>query len=255
MARQLTTYRSVPTAMLLAGLVVASAACSSSADGSSTSGAASTSTAASSTTIVATATPGDAFCGLEDVARQAGLAISSSESDPAKLQAEVVAALDASKAAAAIAPADFVDIAAKTIAQQEAVVALLEKYDYSFVKALASQDGNAFFGDPALGEVKAERDAYLQEHCNLTPSDNTSSGAGITLSPGDEGIRQLFQLLRLGGKVEISDSQIDCAVSSLSGVISDEDLQSIGAGNAVSDAASQAFVTAISTCGITIPQG
>ena len=255
MARERSTYRTRFAAMLLAGLLIGTAACSSSSDGSSTVVAPSASTAASSTTIAATATPGDAFCGLEDVARQAGLAISTSESDPTKLQAEVIAALAASKAAAAIAPADFADIAATTIAQQEAVVALLEKYEYSFVKALASQDGNTFFSDPALGEVKAARDAYLQEHCNLAPSDNSSSGAGITLSPGDEGIRQLFQLLRLGGQVEITDAQIDCAVSSLSGVISDADLQAIGAGNTVSDAASQAFVEAISTCGITIPQG
>jgi hypothetical protein len=239
---------------LAATLILAATACSSSSSGSRASGA---ETSATSTTVAAkaaTATPGDAFCGLEDVARQAGLAISTSQSDPTTLQAQVVAALDASKAAAAIAPADFTDIATKTIAQQEGVVALLKQYDYSFAKALASKEGSAFFSDPSLSEVKAQRDAYLQEHCNLATTANTSGG-GITLSPGDEGIRELFQLLRLGGQVEISDQQIECAVTSLSGVLSEADLQAIGAGTTVSQAGSQAFVNAISTCGITIPQG
>src|SRR4051812_4651801 len=223
---------------LAATLILVAAACSRSSSGSATSAVVVTTT----TTVAAnaaTATPGDAFCGLEDVARQAGLAISTSQSDPTTLQAQVQAALEASKAAAAIAPADFTDIATKTIAQQEGVVALLKQYDYSFAKALASKEGSAFFSDPSLSEVKAQRDAYLQEHCNLAPTANTSGGGGITLSPGDEGIRELFQLLRLGGQVEISDQQIDCAVSSLSGVLSEADLQAIGAGTTVSQAGSQ----------------
>jgi hypothetical protein len=244
---------------LAAALILASAGCSSSSSGGAASAVATNNSGGSATTTTvakaATATPGDAFCSLEEVAREAGLAISTSQSDPTTLQAQVVAALDASKAAAAIAPADFVDIATATVAQQEGVAALLKQYDYSFAKALASEEGNAFFSDPSLGEVKARRDAYLQEHCNLAPTANTSSGGGISLSPGDEGIRELFQLLRLGGQVQISDQQIDCAVTSLSGVLSEADLQAIGAGTTVSDAGSQAFVDAISTCGITIPQG
>lgn len=225
-------------------LLIAATACGSSSDDN----------AAGGSDIAATATPGDEFCSLVDVARTVGHAVAPSETDPVRLKANVVAATEASRAAVAAAPADYREIAAATIAQQEALVALLEKYDYSFVEVLASDDGNAFFADPGLAEVKAERDAYLQEHCNLAPSDNSSAGGAITLSPGDEGIRQLFQLLRLGGEVEISDDQIDCAVGSLSGAISDTDLQAIGAGTTVSDAGTQAFVLAIANCGITLPE-
>ena len=249
--------RTTPLAGALVSVVIfAAAGCSSSSSGSGgTASAATTVASTGASARPATAKPGDPFCGLEDVARQSGLAISTSETDAAKLQAQVVAALDASKAAAAVAPTDFADIATKTVAEQEGVVALLKQFDYSFVNALASDEGNAFFSDPELGQVKAQRDAYLQEHCNLAPSQAPSAGAGITLSPGADGIRQLFQLLRLGGKVEISDQQIDCAVSSLSGALSEADLQAIGAGTTVSDAGRQAFINAISTCGITIPQG
>lgn len=237
-------------------LVSSLAACSSSAKDASTRPVASAQpTSVSASPIAATATPGDAFCDLEDVARNAGLAIKTSETDATVLKAQVTAALDASKAAAAIAPADYADIAAATIGEQEAVVVLLEKYHYNFVEALASDDGHKFFTDPALGEVKAQRDTYLQAHCNLAPTDDSSAGAGLTLSPGDEGIRQLFQLLGLGGQVDITDAQIDCAVAALSGQISDADLQAIGSGSKVSDAGTQAFVMAISSCGITIPSG
>ena len=241
----------------LGALMIFVTACSGSSGGSSATDVANSSagTAAGSSTIAPTANPGDEFCRLEDVARQAGLVINTSQSDPTTLQAQVVAALDASKAAAAVAPADFAEISAKTIAEQEGVVALLEQYHYSFAKALASKEGNTFFSDPAIADVKAKRDAYLQQHCNLAPSEGTSGGGGITLSPGGEGVRQLFQLLRLGGQVEISDQQIDCAVAALSGVLSEADLQAIGAGTTVSDAGRQALVDAISTCGITIPQG
>lgn len=254
MPRPTVTYLS---GALAATLMAVMTACSGSSGHNAAAGVSSSvagTGAATPTTSASSAGPNDEFCRLEDVARQAGLAISTTQSDPTVLQAQVVAALDASKAAAAVAPADFADIAAKTTAEQEGVVALLKQYGYNFTEALASDDGSAFFSDPALAQVKKERDAYLQQHCNLAPTAGTSGNGGITLSSGDAGIRQLFQLLRLGGQVQISDQQVDCAVQSLSGVLSEADLQAIGAGTTVSDAGRQAFVNAISTCGITIPQ-
>ena len=224
--------------------------CSSSSPSANSATAASSSTTASSTSgssPVATAGP---FCTAWDQARQAGAAINTAETDQTVVKAEVAAALAATKAAAALAPADFMDIAAKSVAQEEAVVALLEKYNYSFATALASEDGNAFFSSAEYAKTKDARDAYLQKNCGLTPNQPATGQAGVILSPGDQGIRQLFQLLQIGGQLSITDEQIDCLVDALSGKISDADLQAIGANGSVSDAGTAAFVAALSTCGV-----
>ena len=205
-----------------------------------------------SSTLAASATPGDAFCALAETARTAGSAVDTSEGDPATLKAEVDVALAASKAAVAAAPSDFVEIGKATVVQQEAVVALLETYGYSFTKAVTSDEGKAFFSDPNYAKVKSDRDTYLQAHCDLQPTTNSSSGAGVTLSPGDDGIRELFQLLQIGGEVQISDDQIECLVGELSGKITAGDLQSIGSGQAVTDAGTSLFVAAIGTCGVVL---
>lgn len=211
-----------------------------------------------STTAVgqaATAVAGDEFCRLSEAARAAGNAVNTSETDPAVLQPEVEAALAASKAAVAAAPADFAEIGKNSVAQQEAVIALLKQYDYSFTAAVTSATGKAFFGDPAYAQVKAARDAYLEQHCGLLPSDSGTSGGGISLSPGDEGIRQLFQLLQIGGQVQITDDQIECLVGDLSGTITDADLQAIGSGQPVTDAGTALFIAAIGTCGVVLASG
>ncbi|MCU1390312.1 MAG: hypothetical protein JWL72_3650 [Ilumatobacteraceae bacterium] len=196
--------------------------------------------------VVATAGP---FCTAWDEARRAGAAIDTAGIDPTVVKAEVAAALAATKAAAALAPADFADLAAKSVAQEEAVVALLEKYDYSFA-ALTSEEGKALVDSADYIKVTDDRNAYLQKNCGLAPNQTTAGQAGVVLSPGDDGIRQLFQLLQIGGQLDISDDQIDCLVDALSGKISDADLQAIGANGSVSDSGTAAFVEALSTCGV-----
>ncbi|MCU1392568.1 MAG: hypothetical protein JWM34_996 [Ilumatobacteraceae bacterium] len=177
------------------------------------------------------------------------MAVDTKATDQATLEPEVNAALAATKAAAAVAPADYADIATATVTQEEAVIALLQKYGWNFATALASDDGNAFFTSPDYSAVTAKRDAYLQQHCDLAPATAGTSGADVVLSPGDAGIRQLFQLLQIGGQLDITDDQIDCLVTELSGKITDADLDAIGKGKTVTDAGTAAFVAALSTCG------
>ena len=222
-----------------------------------TSGSVTVSTTVSTTAVsqAATAVAGDEFCRLSTAARVAGNAVNTSETDPAVLKPEVEAALAASKAATAAAPADFAEIGKNSVAQQEAVIALLEQYDYSFTAAVTSAEGKAFFSDPDYAAVKKARDAYLEQHCDLQPSDSGSSNGGISLSPGDEGIRQLFQLLQIGGQVQITDDQIECLVGELSGKITDADLRAIGSGQPVSGSSSALFVAAIGTCGVVLAAG
>jgi hypothetical protein len=223
------------------GLIVGTIACSSSSG----------SGAAAETTGLATA---GQFCQLSATARDAGLAIDISATDPATVEPQVQAVIDASKAVAAAAPADYADIASKTVAEQEQLLALWAKYDYDFAKMQASNEGKAFFADPDFAALQTGRDTYLQKNCDVAPAQNTSADAGVILSPGDEGIRQMFQILQIGGQLAVTDEQIDCLVDALSGQISDADLNAVGSGGSVSDAGTAALVAAISTCGV-VPAG
>ncbi|MCU1400435.1 MAG: hypothetical protein JWN62_3544 [Acidimicrobiales bacterium] len=231
---------------VFAASIVGLLGCSSSSP-SATTAAPSTSSSTAGSSVVATAGP---FCTAWAEARRAGAAVDTAEADQTVLKAEVAAALAATKAATALAPADFADLAAKSVAQEEGVVALLEKYDYSFANAFASEDGNAFFSSADYTTVTDQRDAYLATNCGLSANQPTTGQPGVVLSPGDEGIRQLFQLLQIGGQLNITDDQIDCLVDALSGKISDADLQAIGENGSVTDAGTAAFVEALSTCGV-----
>lgn len=221
-------------ACLTAVIAIGFAACSSDAD------------------QISSATAGDEFCMLAAKARTIGAAVDTAAADPAALQAQVDAAFDASKAVAAKAPKDFEVLAKKNIEQQRAVVALLQQYDYNWTKALTSAEGKKLFGDADYAQNKTDRDAYLQQHCDIAPTENTSGGAGVTLSSGDQGIREFFQLLQIGGQLEITDQQVNCAVAALSGKISDADMQAIGSGAAVSDDGTKALVESLSGCNIVL---
>lgn len=240
------------TACAAAALMIGAGGCS---GAKTASGSDATTVSTTAVGQAATAVAGDEFCMLSEAARMAGNAVNTSETEPAVLQPEVEAALAASKAAAAAAPADFAEIGQNSVAQQEAVIALLKQYDYSFTAAVTSAEGKAFFGDPDYAAVKTARDAYLEQHCDLQPSESGASSGGISLSPGDEGIRQLFQLLQIGGEVQITDDQIECLVGDLSGKITDADLRAIGSGQPVSGSGSALFVAAIGTCGVVLTSG
>jgi len=221
--------------------MVAAVACSSSSG----------SGAAAATTGPATA---GQFCQLSAAAREVGAAIDVSATDKATVEAQVGAVIDATKAVAAAAPADYAAVATKTVAEQEQLLALWARYDYDFAKMQASEEGKAFFADPDFAALQNERDTYLQKHCDLAPAQDTSANAGVILSPGDEGIRQMFQILQIGGQLAVTDEQVDCLVDALSGQISDADLNAIGSAGSVTDAGTAALIAAINTCGV-VPAG
>ncbi len=194
----------------------------------------------------ATAEPGDAFCVLAEKARDLGDAIDTSGTDPAETKDQVEAALAASKAAAKKAPKDFEELAAKTVDQQEKTVELLEKYDYSFIDAFTSDEGAALFTDEGFKQNQDDRDAYLDDKCEIAPTENSG---GPTFASGDEGIRQLFKLFALGTGTEVTDDQLDCLVGELSGVLTDDDMAAISNGTGTPEA-NTAIGQAAVTCGL-----
>ncbi len=199
----------------------------------------------------ATAEPGSKFCELAQQARDVGDAIDTSAGDPDLLQEQVGAALEASKKAAAAAPKDFEVRANESVQAQEAFIDILAKYDYVFVSAITSDEGQELFEDPQYIALQDERKAYLLDKCEIVSTDDTSGE--IPLSAGDDGIRQLFELLQLNESFNLTDDQIDCAVETLSGNISDEDIQAIANSEAVSDQATALFGQTIVDCGIELP--
>jgi len=199
----------------------------------------------------ATAEPGSKFCKLAQEARDIGDDVDTAEPDPDVFRQQVGAALKASKKAAAAAPKDFKDLAKESVGFQEDFIKILEEYDYVVLDALTSDEGQELFEQPRYAEVQDERNAYLLDNCEIERTDNTDGD--IPLSPGEDGIRQLFELLQLNESFNITDDQIDCAVDALAGNISDEDLNAIADNQPVSDEGTQKFELAVSTCEIEIP--
>jgi hypothetical protein len=201
----------------------------------------------------ATAEPGSTFCDLSQEARDIGSAIDPTTASPSELEDQVNEAADAAKKAAAAAPKDFEELADAAVEAQEAFIGILEDNDYDYVSAITSADAKELFGDPDYTQSEQDRDDYLLEKCEIEPEESNFQG-DLELGSGDEGIRQIFQLLQFNDAFTITDDQIDCAVKELSGKISDEDLQAIANQTEVSEEGKQNFGLAVIACGIEIPQ-
>ena len=200
----------------------------------------------------ATAEPGSTFCDLSQESRDLGAEIDPTGDSPEDLEEKVNEAYEASKKAAAAAPKDFEELAEESIESQERFIELLEDHDWVFLTALSSDEGQEFFNAPRYEELQDERSEYLLEHCEIEEVENTSGG-DITFSDGDEGIRQVFQLLQLNDSFSVTDEQVDCAVEELSGKITAEDLAAIANQTEVSEDGKLAFGLAVIACGIEIP--
>lgn len=198
-----------------------------------------------------TAEPGSEFCALSQTARDIGAKVDISSRDAGELKDQISAALEASEAAAAAAPKDFEDLAKESVATQEQFIEILVDNDYDVVAATATNEGKALFQNPRYTEIQDERDEYLQDKCEIAPTDNTT-GSDISLAAGDEGIRQLFALLQINPDARVTDEQIDCAVDVLSGAISDDDIAAIANQGDVSDEGAAVFTDAVATCGLTV---
>jgi hypothetical protein len=114
-----------------------------------------------------TATEGDAFCVAAQSADTTGDAVDFEGSTPEVLEAQIVASLDAAKAALDLAPADIEDTAQSLVGFQQRIVDMLEDNDYDIVKVGESEEGRALFSDPELQTVGEELDAYLADKCGI----------------------------------------------------------------------------------------
>ena len=200
----------------------------------------------------ATAEPGSEFCDLAQTSRDIGSSIDPTVATPEELEDDVAEALEASKAAAAAAPKDFEELAERSVESQETFIDILEEYDYEYLTAITSPEGKELFEDPQYQQLQDDRDEYLLEKCEIEKAESSSEG-DLTLASGDDGIRQVFQLLQFNDAFTITDEQIDCAVAELSGKISDEDLQAIANQTEVSQEGQQNLGLAVIACGIEVP--
>lgn len=206
----------------------------------------------SSAQRAATATAGDAFCVLAAKAVAIGNAVDTS-GGPANLKGGVAAAVAADKAAEAVAPKDFTDLGQQSIAQEEKLVAILEKYKYDFTATLASPEGKALLGGASdYNAMKAKRDGYLKDKCGIAPTADTSNSTSIKLAAGVEGLQQFLSILQLNPEVAISDEQVSCLVGALTDKISDADLQAIIDKGEVTDAGQTALEQAFVDCGVNV---
>ena len=199
-----------------------------------------------------TAEPGSEFCELSQVARDAGADIDVTSTDADELEQQIGDALESSKKAAEAAPADFEDLAEESIEFQERFIEILEDADYDVVAATATDAGKELFQDPRYTEIQEERDEYLQDKCDIAPSEGGENDSDITLAAGEEGIRQLFSLLQLSPDAEVTDEQVECAVEGLAGNISDEDLAGIANQGTISVEGRALFNEVAASCGITL---
>lgn len=199
----------------------------------------------------ATASPGSKFCTLALAARQAGQAMDISAS-PDDLKKQIEEGVRTSTLAAAQAPKDFQDIAKRTLATQGAFVKLLEENNYDMVTAMTSDEGKKLINDPEFSKVDDDRKAYLQDKCDIAPSDSTNAPA-LSLGSGDEGIRKLFKLLQIAPGFNITDDQVECAVENLSGNLSEEEIKAIATQEGITDDINLKLGLAVQKCEIGLP--
>lgn len=102
----------------------------------------------SSDGVAATATKGDAFCGLAQTAKDDNDGLDSIDvTDPAKVRLELGGAIDSLSAAVAKAPSDIVDTMKTLLANEERLEKLLEDNDFDFAKFAATDEGKALLED------------------------------------------------------------------------------------------------------------
>lgn len=177
---------------------------------------------------------GSEFCRVAADAETIGDQVeAATAAGPEELERVVTAALTGAHQTLALAPADIVDVMARTVAFQDQFVALLQQYDWDADAAFASPEAQDYVAhssalDADLHEVRS----YLEEHCGIVDdSDQPDTTVAATdLPDGDAGIRRFLQLYALGADVEVTPEQEDCFVEQLTGHVEVDQLEAMLAG-------------------------
>jgi hypothetical protein len=233
----------------------------------------------SSDGVAATATEGDAFCGLAQIAKDDNDSLDNIDiTDPAKVKLELGGAIDSLSAAVAKAPTDIVDTMKTLLASEEKLEKLLEDNDFDFAKLAASDEGKKMLDDDAISKTGDDLDAYLSDKCGIasdettpdtTPAedtvavddtiatddtvatDDTASDISIDLGEGEDAINKFLDFYELGTGATLSDEDRSCIVDALSGTVTGDDLNEAIAGQP-SEEIQQALGLAFINCDVAV---
>lgn len=124
--------------------------------------------------VAATATKGDAFCKLAEVAKADNDALDSVDlTDSAKVKLELGAAIDSLSAAAAKAPKDIAETVKELLSKEEQLEKLLKDNDFDFVKMSGTDEGKKLLDDASKSKTGDEFKAYLNDKCGIETADST----------------------------------------------------------------------------------
>ena len=129
----------------------------------------------SSDGVAATATKGDSFCKLAQIAKDDNDALDAINdgNEPSEIKILLGAAIDSLGAAAAKAPKDIADTAKTLLSKEEELEKLLKDNDYDIVKMSATDEGQKLSEDKEAKQAGDDFKAYLSDKCGIESSDTT----------------------------------------------------------------------------------
>lgn len=222
--------------------------------------------------VAATATEGDAFCKLAQVAKDDNDALDAIDvTDPAKVKLEFGAAIDSLSAAAAKAPKDIADTVKKLLSDEEQLEGLLKDNDYDIIKMSETDEGKKLIADAEDSTTGDEFKTYLTDKCGIetadtTPDDTTPDATPVDtnaiddssvdtivdLGEGEAAINKFLDLYELGTGAELTSDQRSCIVSKLVDTVTGAELNQAIAGQPPSEELQQALGLAFIGCDVAV---
>ena len=216
----------------------------------------------------ATASEGDQFCSLAQVAKDDNDALSNVDStDPSAVKLALSGAIDSLTAMAGKAPSDISDTVDKLLASEEKLESLLADNDFDFAKLATSDEGKKLLDDDDISKTGDDLDAYLSDKCGIAVDDTVAtddtvapddsvatedtagSDISIDLGEGEDAINKFLDFFELGTGTKLTDEQRSCVVDKLKDSITGDELNAAIAGSP-SDEATQALGLAFIGCNI-----
>ncbi|MDP9464729.1 MAG: hypothetical protein M3P52_08905 [Actinomycetota bacterium] len=217
--------------------------------------------------VAATATEGDAFCTLAEVANDDNDTLDSIDVfDRAKVELELGAAIDSLSAAAAKAPKDIAETVKELLSKEEEFEALLKANGYDFVQMSESDEGKKLIDEAENSTTGDEFDAYISDKCGIDTSDtttpdttpvdtvatgDTSVDTIVDLGEGEAAINKFLDFYELGTGAELTSDERSCIVSELVDSVTGAELNQAVAGQA-SEELQQALGLAFIGCDVAV---
>jgi hypothetical protein len=220
----------------------------------------------------ASASEGDQFCKLAQVAKDDNDALNNLDpTDTAKVKLTLSSAIDSLTVMAKEAPSDISATVDKLLAAEEKLESVLAANDYDFTKFAASEDGKKLIADDDISKTGDDVDAYLSDKCGIVvdsvpddtvgadsvPADDSvatddtvGSDISIDLGDGEDAINKFLDFFELGTGQTLTDEQRSCIVDAL-GDVSGDDLNKAISGSP-SEEVQQALGLAFINCKVDI---